>query len=58
MEIYENVTDARSFDEALRAGEALHGLDKLSGAGNMRKTEIFIDDVLEPGFQPNGTACA
>ncbi len=42
MEIYENVTDAGTFDAALDEGVARHGLDRFIDAGGRRHTERFV----------------
>jgi len=58
MEIYERVAEVGNFENALRSGEARLDLDKLVAAGSARKTEVFINDVLDPESQIGETACA
>ena len=58
MEIYEHVSDAGKFEQALHAAEARHGLDMLVATGASRKIEVFIGDVLDPSVQVSRTSCA
>lgn len=58
MEIYEPLPDALAFRQMLEARAQRYLMDQMLMAGSKRKTEIFVQDVMDGVPENADTQCA